>query len=58
MGMSYSDFMSLPVPYKKWYLERIEREYRESNNSQGVVPNNPVSQEAALKFGRTFGNFG
>ncbi len=56
--MSYSDFMSLPVPYKKWYLERIEREYRESNNSQGVVPNNPVSQEAALKFGRTFGNFG
>ncbi len=58
MSMSYSEFMSLPVPYKKWILEKIEKEYRESSNSQGVVPNNPASKEAAMKFGKSFGNFG
>jgi hypothetical protein len=31
LGMSYSDVRNLPVPYRKWYLDRLVREFEKKS---------------------------
>ena len=34
LKMSYSDIRSLPVPYRRWFIERIAKEFRDQNEAQ------------------------
>lgn len=35
LGFTYSDAMSIPVAYRRWFVERINKE-RSDNNSQTI----------------------
>jgi hypothetical protein len=37
--MSYSDARSLPIPYRRWFIERLSKEFeKKANMSQGNSP--------------------
>ncbi len=46
MGFTYRDVMNLPVPYKKWFIERVSKELNKGsdkgqNQSRALHQNTP-----------------
>lgn len=45
LNMSYGDIRSMPLPYRRWFIERLAKEFKKtsdarkkaSDNSQGLV---------------------
>jgi hypothetical protein len=51
--MSYSEVKRLPVRYRKWFLERLAKHFKQINESRGVSDINepkPLSDEGYQKF--------
>lgn len=38
--MSYSEVHSLPIRYRRWYLDRLMRHFKEKNESYEKTKNN------------------
>lgn len=45
MGFTYNEAMSLPVWQRKWFLDRMIREIKESRGSRSAHDNDPGSRE-------------
>lgn len=40
LKMSYSDIRSLPVPYRRWFIERISKEFKDQNEARQKASEN------------------
>jgi len=38
LGMSYSDCRNLPVPYRKWFIDRIVKEKKDEAQAASPTP--------------------
>ena len=53
LGMSYSDVRSLPVPYRKWYLDRLTKEFqRKADSAKKRVSSESGSKTMEVPMGR------
>ena len=40
LKMTYSDIRSLPVPYRRWFIDRIAKEFRDQNEARQKASEN------------------
>tara|TARA_X000001388_G_C2156103_1_gene94352 strand:+ start:244 stop:459 length:216 start_codon:yes stop_codon:yes gene_type:complete len=51
--MSYSEVRSLPIKYRRWFLDRLAQEFRRKNTSQApVTKNNPKTHSSIQTQGQ------
>jgi len=49
LKMSHWEAYSLPVTYRKWYLKRLEKYYKDKNVDSKKSTDKPISGEKNLK---------
>jgi hypothetical protein len=53
MGMSYSDIRKLPLSYRRWFVERLIKYFKDKNkknNNSSADINQKTVEEKAVEF--------
>lgn len=48
LGMSYSDIKNLPIIYRRWYIERLSKHFKQVNSKNKNSNSQKISQPSIM----------